>query len=204
MAKTLAEYMIDRLVAAGVERIYGIVGDSLNPVTDAIRRSGKIHWMHVRHEETGGLRGRSRGSADRPTGGLRRQLRPRQPAPDQRTVRRTPQHGARAGHRRSHSQLRNRHRLFPGDASRSVVSRVQPLLRAHLQSRPDAARAAIGHATRRQQAGVAVIVLVGRRGGNGRPVEGFRPRHRHRAARWCGPRRRSGAPGRSAQQGAAE
>ncbi|HEY1785065.1 MAG TPA: ubiquinone-dependent pyruvate dehydrogenase [Pirellulales bacterium] len=53
MAKTLAEYMIDNLVAAGVERIYGVVGDSLNPVTDAIRRSGKIKWVHVRNEETG-------------------------------------------------------------------------------------------------------------------------------------------------------
>src|ERR1700678_107742 len=44
--------MIKRLVEAGVQRIYGIVGDSLNPVTDAIRRNGKIQWVHVRHEET--------------------------------------------------------------------------------------------------------------------------------------------------------
>src|SRR5208283_1126490 len=35
-----------------VQRMYGIVGDSLNPVTDAIRRSRKIQWVHVRHEET--------------------------------------------------------------------------------------------------------------------------------------------------------
>ena len=34
------------------QRIYGVGGDSLNPVTDAIRRSGKIRWVHVRHEET--------------------------------------------------------------------------------------------------------------------------------------------------------
>jgi pyruvate dehydrogenase (quinone) len=45
--------MVENLVAAGVERIYGVVGDSLNPVTDAIRRSGKIQWVHVRNEETG-------------------------------------------------------------------------------------------------------------------------------------------------------
>ena len=34
-----------------VKRIYGIVGDSLNGLTDAVRRHGKIEWVHVRHEE---------------------------------------------------------------------------------------------------------------------------------------------------------
>ncbi|MET4482662.1 thiamine pyrophosphate-binding protein [Bradyrhizobium sp. F1.13.3] len=37
--------------AAGVKRIYRIVSDSLNGLTDAIRRQGKIEWIHVRHEE---------------------------------------------------------------------------------------------------------------------------------------------------------
>jgi pyruvate dehydrogenase (quinone) len=41
------------LTKAGVERIYGIVGDSLNQVTDAIRRDRKIQSVHVRHEEAG-------------------------------------------------------------------------------------------------------------------------------------------------------
>jgi len=35
------------------DAVYGIVGDSLNPVTDAIRRSGTIDWIHVRNEEAG-------------------------------------------------------------------------------------------------------------------------------------------------------
>ncbi|HEY2159124.1 MAG TPA: thiamine pyrophosphate-binding protein, partial [Isosphaeraceae bacterium] len=52
MSRTVAEELVDTLVRAGVQRIHGIVGDSLNPVTDAIRRSGKVRWMHVRHEET--------------------------------------------------------------------------------------------------------------------------------------------------------
>ena len=52
MSRTVAEELVDTLAQAGVQRIYGIVGDSLNPVTDAIRRSGKVHWVHVRHEET--------------------------------------------------------------------------------------------------------------------------------------------------------
>ena len=53
MAKTVGEYLIDTLAKSGVKRIYGIVGDSLNPVTDAIRRNGTIQWVHVRHEEAG-------------------------------------------------------------------------------------------------------------------------------------------------------
>jgi pyruvate dehydrogenase (quinone) len=51
MSKTVAEQFAEILLAAGVKRIYGIVGDSLNGLTDAIRRQGKIEWIHVRHEE---------------------------------------------------------------------------------------------------------------------------------------------------------
>jgi pyruvate dehydrogenase (quinone) len=49
--KTVAEQFAETLAAAGVKRIYGIVGDSLNGLTDAIRRQGRIEWLHVRHEE---------------------------------------------------------------------------------------------------------------------------------------------------------
>ena len=48
---TVADQFSETLAAAGVKRIYGIVGDSLNGITDAIRRQGKIEWLHVRHEE---------------------------------------------------------------------------------------------------------------------------------------------------------
>jgi pyruvate dehydrogenase (quinone) len=48
---TVAEQFVTTLSAAGVKRIYGIVGDSLNGLTDSIRRGGKIEWIHVRHEE---------------------------------------------------------------------------------------------------------------------------------------------------------
>src|SRR3981189_3123437 len=51
MAKTVADQFAETLAAAGVKRIYGIVGDSLNGLTDPIRRQGKIEWVHVRHEE---------------------------------------------------------------------------------------------------------------------------------------------------------
>lgn len=53
MSQNLAEQLIEMLVEAGVKRIYAVTGDSLNRVNDAVRRNGKIQWIHVRHEETG-------------------------------------------------------------------------------------------------------------------------------------------------------
>src|SRR5712664_3943150 len=49
--KTVSDQFSETIAAAGVKRIYGIVGDSLNGLTDAIRRQAKIGWVHVRHEE---------------------------------------------------------------------------------------------------------------------------------------------------------
>jgi pyruvate dehydrogenase (quinone) len=51
MASTVAEIMVATLRASGVQRVYGIPGDSLNGFTDALRRDGSIAWQHVRHEE---------------------------------------------------------------------------------------------------------------------------------------------------------
>src|ERR1035438_4585679 len=45
--KNLAELLVDTLVAAGVKRIYGLAGDSLNGSTDAIRTDERIKWIHV-------------------------------------------------------------------------------------------------------------------------------------------------------------
>ncbi len=53
MAHRVADQLLARLVEAGVERIYGVVGDSLNPVTDALRLNNKVKWIHVRNEEAG-------------------------------------------------------------------------------------------------------------------------------------------------------
>ena len=49
--KTTADLMAELLSDAGIERIYGVVGDSLNAFTDALRRLKKIQWVHMRHEE---------------------------------------------------------------------------------------------------------------------------------------------------------
>ena len=55
MAKqqTLAQLLVTELVRLGVERVYGVVGDSLNPIVDAIRITKGIEWVHVRNEEAG-------------------------------------------------------------------------------------------------------------------------------------------------------
>ncbi|MDB5292451.1 MAG: thiamine pyrophosphate protein domain protein TPP-binding [Phycisphaerales bacterium] len=53
MSRNVADVMWEMLEQAGVKRCYGIVGDALNPVIDALRRNGKIEFVHVRHEEYG-------------------------------------------------------------------------------------------------------------------------------------------------------
>jgi len=53
MAKTnVADLLVDVLAQNGVKRIYGVCGDSLNALTDSIRSSGLLDWVHTRHEET--------------------------------------------------------------------------------------------------------------------------------------------------------
>jgi pyruvate dehydrogenase (quinone) len=53
MSKSAAQFLVETLETAGVKRIYGVVGDSLNGVTDTLRSRKTIEWVHVRHEEGG-------------------------------------------------------------------------------------------------------------------------------------------------------
>src|SRR6202041_1009677 len=55
MTKKVADQVAETLAAVGVERIYGVVGDSLNGITDSLRRQAKIGWVHMRNEEVGAL-----------------------------------------------------------------------------------------------------------------------------------------------------
>ena len=52
MAMTVADLLAQTLASAGVKRIWGVTGDSLNGLNDSLRRFDDIEWMHVRHEET--------------------------------------------------------------------------------------------------------------------------------------------------------
>ena len=162
MAKhTIADYLAKTLAAAGVERIWGVTGDSLNGLAYSLDQIGSIRWMHTRHEESRRFCGGRRRGLDRPARRMRRQLRPRQPAPDQRTVRLPSQPSTRARDRGAYSIDGNRAWLLSGDASSGAVQGMQPLRRARLERRSSflacCARDAHGHRER----GVAVIVLPG-------------------------------------------
>src|SRR3954465_11202572 len=54
MSETVAEVLVAALTQIGVQQVFGLIGDSLNPLGDAIRRS-KIEWIGVRHEEGAAL-----------------------------------------------------------------------------------------------------------------------------------------------------
>ena len=53
MSRTAADYMAEALAEAGVKRIYGVVGDSLNGFTDALRRLESIEWVQAGANEAG-------------------------------------------------------------------------------------------------------------------------------------------------------
>jgi pyruvate dehydrogenase (quinone) len=65
--KRVADLLVETLVDAGVQRVYGVAGDSLNGITDAIRRRDDIRWVPVRHEETAAF---AAGAEAHLTGGL--------------------------------------------------------------------------------------------------------------------------------------
>jgi pyruvate dehydrogenase (quinone) len=51
MSRTAAHFIAETLEAAGVKRVYGVAGDSLNGFTEALRARDRIEWVHMRHEE---------------------------------------------------------------------------------------------------------------------------------------------------------
>lgn len=67
MAKKVAELFVEVLAAAGTKRIYGVAGDSLNGITDSVRRRNGIEWVGLRHEETAAF---AAGAEAALTGGL--------------------------------------------------------------------------------------------------------------------------------------
>ncbi|MBO4967975.1 MAG: ubiquinone-dependent pyruvate dehydrogenase, partial [Pseudomonas sp.] len=52
MTRTVADFITETLLQAGVKRVFGVVGDSLNGFTDALRRQEQIEWIHMRNEES--------------------------------------------------------------------------------------------------------------------------------------------------------
>src|SRR5258705_5483632 len=52
MAMKVADLLVEVLAEAGVQRIYGVSGDSLNGITHSMRAGKSLEWIHVSHEET--------------------------------------------------------------------------------------------------------------------------------------------------------
>lgn len=64
MGKKVADQIVEMLVSNNVKRIYAVTGDSLNELNDAVRRNGKIQWIHVRNEEAGAFAAAAEGELD--------------------------------------------------------------------------------------------------------------------------------------------
>ncbi|EDT06699.1 thiamine pyrophosphate protein TPP binding domain protein [Paraburkholderia graminis C4D1M] len=97
-SNTIAGYLARTLAAAGVERIWGVTGDSLNGLAYSLDEVGSIRWMHTRHEEAAAFAAGADAASSGRLAVCAAQLRSRQPASDQRPVRLPPQSSARAGH----------------------------------------------------------------------------------------------------------
>ena len=107
------------------------------------------------------VRRRRRGGDHRRVGGVRGELRPGEPPPDQRALRCPSLAGAGAGDRGAHPEQRDRHDVLPGDASSGVVPRVQRLLRARLQPAQFPYVLDTAVRTALEKRGVAVLVVPG-------------------------------------------
>lgn len=130
-SKKVAEIVVETLEAAGVRHCYGIVGDTLNHVTDAIHRS-QIQWVHVRHEEAAACRGR-RVLHQRTPDRLRRLLRTGQPALHQRRLRGPAQPRADGPDRQPDRYPATGHGVSPGGRLQGGLRQLLGVLRAGAQ-----------------------------------------------------------------------
>ena len=131
MAQTVAEVLVDLMVEAGIQHVYGIVGDSANPIVDAMRRHAGDDRVRARAQRGGGrVRGRRRRAGLRAADGGARLVRARQPPSAQRPLRLQAQRRAGVRHRDPHPEHRDRHRLLPGDGAGADL-RALLLLRRH-------------------------------------------------------------------------
>jgi hypothetical protein len=109
MSKRAADVLAETLELAGVKRVYGVVGDSLNGFTDALRSRGAIEWVHVRHEEGAAFAAGAEAHLTGGARGLRWQLWAGQSPSYQRPVRLSPKPRPGACDCSAYSQLRDRH-----------------------------------------------------------------------------------------------
>ena len=122
---TIADQIVDTLATAGVKRIWGVVGVSLNGFTDALRRHGGITWMRVSNKEAGAFAAAGEAAVSGKLAVCADSCGLGQPAPDQRHLRRPPLAGAGGRDRRPDPLARDRFRLR-GVARDAAVRRRLP------------------------------------------------------------------------------
>ena len=203
MSQTVAGQLVDVLEQIGVKQIFGLIGDSLNPLADAVRRS-KIEWVGVRHEEGAALAAAGQAKLTGRLGGVRRHHRSRQHASGRRPLRGEPRPRAGAGALRRNAAQDARHRFHPDHRARSAVSRCLALHRNHLTAGAGAGRDPSGHrrglcGPRRRASDASAGRALGK--GGRRRLERRHPEAAlriHRRARTTSPRSPGGSTRRAA------
>ena len=140
MSKTVAEILVDQMVDVGIRNVYGIVGDSANPIVDAMRRhTADINFVHVRNEEAGAFAAGADAQVSGRPAAVLGSSGPGQRPPAERALRLPAKRLAGVRDRNPHPQHRDRHGLLPGDRPDGHVRRLLQLRRDDQLAGSDAA-----------------------------------------------------------------
>ena len=143
---TVAIHLVEALVHAGVRRIYGVVGDSLNSIVDAVHHNKKIQWIHVRHEEAGAFAACAEAQLTGSLAVCAGSCGPGNLHLIKWIIRRAQDACSGAGNRGPDPVKRNRYRFLSGDAPGEIVPGLQLLLPACRDGKTYAALVANCHA----------------------------------------------------------
>ncbi len=124
MAKTTGDVIVEKLIDWGVDTAFGLPGDGINGIFEALRKNKeKIRFIQCRHEEGGGVRGLRLRQVHRPAGRLLRHQRARGHPPAERPLRRQARPRPGPGHHRAYVPRHDRHALPAGDRHPPALQR---------------------------------------------------------------------------------
>ena len=124
MKQTVAAYIAKTLESAGVKRIWGVTGDSLNGLSDSLNRMGTIEWMSTRHEEVAAFAAGAEAQLSGELAVCAGSCGPGNLHLINGLFRLPPQSRSGTGDCRSDSLQRNWQRLFPGNPPTRVIPRM--------------------------------------------------------------------------------
>lgn len=124
MKQTVAAYIAKTLESAGVKRIWGVTGDSLNGLSDSLNRMGTIEWMSTRHEEVAAFAAGAEAQLSGELAVCAGSCGPGNLHLINGPVRLPPQSRSGTGDCRSYSLQRNWQRLFPGNPPTRAIPRM--------------------------------------------------------------------------------